>query len=278
MTKVLTMARDGADTRPPMAQRSASYEALILRAKEVPSGARVVTLLSAEAGLVDAFVFGGGKSKLRSLASPWHFGRAWIYREAAKDFVKLTDFDPMREYQGIRADLGAIGVASFASELMIATSALGGDWADAVELTTGLLAAVDEALSRGDKDAIDRGVSLFVIQALEILGLMPDPGECSACAGAIRFDGLHWYSRRTGGFVCARCAQAGDSDSRDRDEQFEIPAGAFVWLEAAGRASFGEAVRIGLGREAIAGLKACALDLARKAVDLPLRTLDSGFV
>jgi hypothetical protein len=42
--------------------------------------------------------------------------------------------------------------------------------------------------------------------------------------------------------------------------------------------SFDDAVRVGLGKEALAGLKAYALDLARKAVDSPLRTLDSGFV
>jgi hypothetical protein len=52
-----------------MATRSASFDAIILRSKEVPSGARVATLLSAEEGIVEAFVFGGGKSKLRSLAS-----------------------------------------------------------------------------------------------------------------------------------------------------------------------------------------------------------------
>ncbi len=263
-----------------MAERTASYEALILRAKEIPSGARVVTLLSAETGLVDAFVFGGGKSKLRSLASPWHYGRAWVYREAAKDFTKLSDFDTLREYPGIRGELGAIGAASFASEFMIATSALGGDWADAVDLTTSFLEALDEAVARGDHDAVGRGVSLFTIRSLEILGLMPDAGECTACAGAMRSDGVHWYSRHSGGFLCGHCAGS-DSDGTDRHYReglVELPAGAFAWLEAASGASFGDAVRVGLGKEALAGLKACALDLARKAVDSPLRTLDSGIV
>ena len=53
-----------------MATRTSSVYALILRAKDGPSGDRIVTLLSAEEGLVDAFAFGGAKSKLRSLASP----------------------------------------------------------------------------------------------------------------------------------------------------------------------------------------------------------------
>jgi DNA repair protein RecO (recombination protein O) len=263
-----------------MAERSASYEALILRAKEVPSGARVVTLLSAENGLVEAFVFGGGKSKLRSLASPWHFGRAWVYREPAKDFTKLSDFDALREYHGIRGDLAAIGAASFASEFIIATSAMGGDWADAVGLATSFLEALDEAAVRGDHDAVGRGVSLFTIRVLELLGQLPDPGECSACAGTMRSDGVHWYSRRAGGFLCGHCAGSGSGgpDRHFREDLLEVPPGAFAWLEAAAGVSFGDAVRVGLGKEALAGLKAFALDLARKAVESPLRTLDSGFV
>jgi len=254
-----------------MATRSASFDAVILRAKEVPSGARVVTLLSADEGLVEAFVFGGGKSKLRSLASPWYYGKAWIYRDTAKDFVKLTDFDAVREYPGIRADLASIAAASFASEFMTATSALGGDWADALSLCSDFLAALDEASGRGEPDATGRAIALFAMRALELMGLAPDRGECSSCAGALARDTLHSYSRRTGGFLCARCAgsEAG---------AVALPAGALAWLEAAAARTFGEAVRVGLGRDALSALKACAFDLARKAAGTPLRTLDSGLL
>jgi DNA repair protein RecO len=195
-----------------MATRSASFDAIILRAKEVPSGARVVTLLSADEGIVEAFVFGGGKSKLRSLASPWYFGKAWIYRDASRGLVKLTDFDAVREYPGIRADLPSIAAASFASEFMAATSALGGDWADALSLCADFLSALDEASGRGEPEATARALALFAMRALELMGLSPDGDECSACAGALRRDTLHSYSRRTGGFLCARCA-ASENDA-----------------------------------------------------------------
>jgi hypothetical protein len=88
------------------------------------------------------------------------------------------------------------------------------------------------------------------------------------------------YSRRQGGFLCARCAgsDSGGIERHYREDLLELPAGAFAWLEAASGATFGDAVRVGLGREALAALKACVLDLARKAVESPLRTLDSGIV
>lgn len=262
-----------------MATRSASFEAIILRSKEVPSGARVATLLSAEEGIVEAFVFGGGKSKLRSLASPWHYGRAWIYRDTAKGLIKLTDFDPLREYQGIRGNLDAIAAASFASEFIIATSALGGDWADALSLVSDALATLDEAAARVgpqaalnvDSRAVDRAVALFTVRALEAMGMMPDLDECSSCAGAIRHDAVHSYSRRTGGFVCPHCLEPGQ-------DAILVPPGVLVWLDAAGRKPFVEAVRVGLGNEASAAFKAFALDLARKAADTPLKTLNSGLL
>jgi DNA repair protein RecO len=237
----------------------------------VPSGARVATLLSAEDGLVEAFVFGGGKSKLRSLASPWHYGRAWIYRDVSKGLVKLTDFDPLREYASIRGDLGAIAAASFASEFMATTSALGGDWPDALAVTAGLLAALDEAAAKADGRAIGRAVSLFALRCLETMGLMPDPLECAACAGVTGRDALHSYSRRMGGFVCARCAGS-------EPEAMAVPAGALAWLEAAAGKPFEAAARVGLGDEAAQALKALALDLARRAADSPLKTLNSGLL
>ena len=57
-----------------------------------------------------------------------------------------------------------------------------------------------------------------------------------------------------------------------------LPAGALAWLDAAANRSFDDAVRVGLARDALSALKACALDLARKAADTPLKTLDSGLL
>ncbi len=267
----MTAAARESDTRPPMATRSASFEAVILRSREVPSGARVVTLLSAADGLFEAFVFGGGKSKLRSLASPWHRGTAWIYRDGAKDFIKLTDFDAQSEYPGVRADLQAISIATFASEFVVATSALGGDWSDAFGLVSDLLAALDDAVGRQDSDAVDRALALFAMRALDVMGLSPDPRECASCAGAIADDALHSYSRRLGGYVCGHCLGP-DLDA------VTLPEGAATWLRAASQRSFGDAVRVGLGREALSALRASALDMAKKAAGTPLRSLDSGIL
>jgi DNA repair protein RecO (recombination protein O) len=237
--------------------------------------------LSDEAGLVDAFVFGGPKSRLRSLASPWHEGRAWIYRDSAKDFVTLRDFDAIREFPGIRTNLDAISAASLAGEFILATSALGGDWMDAKTLFIDLVQTLDEVLAENParlKGSLDRAVILFCVRAIQAMGLMPDPGECSSCAGAIRPDAVQSYSRRHGGFICPTCSAGGVHGAAREPGLIPLPAGALTWLAATEGMDFGQAVRTGLGAEAQAALKASLFDLLRKSAESPLRTLESGLL
>jgi DNA repair protein RecO (recombination protein O) len=271
-----------------MATRSASFDALILRARESPAGDRIVTLLSAEEGLIDAFAFGGPKSKLRSLASPWHSGRAWIYKDQAKGFIKLSDFDLSEGYSAIRSSLAAIGAASLASELIMATDALGGDWVDAHALMTGLLKALDRASPRAEEaqgvqaaqaalveqEAVTGALSLFCLRAVSLTGVMPDTGECASCASEIGPNGLHCYTRRLGAFLCERCAAA----EGDEDALIRLLPGSARWLSKAAEMDFSFGLNLGLAREALGLVKALALDLAAKAAHGRLKTLSSGLL
>jgi DNA repair protein RecO (recombination protein O) len=252
-----------------MAQRSTTFDAVILRSRETSGGARIITLLADEAGLVDAFVFGGPKSRLRSLASPWHAGRAWIYRDSAKDMVKLTDFDAMQEFPTVRQHLATIGAAALASEFLVATSALGGDWPEARQLFCALLEALDKA--GADAMAVDRVLVLFCARAVGNMGLWPDPAECSGCGGIITAHAVQSYTRQHGAFLCPACACAGQG-------LIELPRGALVWLIRTGSMDFGQAARVGLAADALSALKACLFDLLRKTAESPLRTLESGLV
>lgn len=266
-----------------MATRTSSVYALILRAKDGPSGDRIVTLLSAEEGLVDAFAFGGAKSKLRSLASPWHEGRAWLYRDPGKGLTKLTDFDVELDHASIRSALPALGAASLASELAIATEGFGGDWAGGLALCRSLLSALDEAVARdgaatGDearmRAAADGALAGFCLRAAAMAGLLPDPADCSLCAGQSPADGLCWYSRRAGAFVCGRCAAA----EPEPGDLVELPAGAARWLALAASPDEPISRRAGLGRAELSALRAIGLDLAAKVAHGRLKTLESGLL
>ncbi|MDR1970606.1 MAG: recombination protein O N-terminal domain-containing protein, partial [Treponema sp.] len=82
--------------------RNVTYSALVLRARPSGESNREITFLTAEEGLIRATVFGGPKSKLRAHTAPYHRGKLWIYRDPAKTFMKVTDFDVQVWRPGIR--------------------------------------------------------------------------------------------------------------------------------------------------------------------------------
>ncbi len=253
-----------------MAPRTSSFDAVVLHGREGPSGIRIVTLLSPEAGLVDAFVFGGGKSKLRSLASPWNAGRAWIYRDSARELVKLTDFDETESFPGIREDLRRIWTASFAAECLMRTDSGGGEHAAGYALFIDALSALREA----EGDRVDYAAVQFAWRLAALLGVKPDTRECARCGRAFApGEALRLSSEE--GFLCAPCAEASGREG-GLARAPELGAGAARYLESTEALPFREALRAGVEARSLAALKLVAFELAAAACEGPLRSVQSG--
>ncbi|HAP43093.1 MAG: DNA repair protein RecO [Spirochaetes bacterium GWD1_61_31] len=247
-----------------MAQRSETIDAVVVHSRESSSGGRLIWLLTPAQGLLQTFLFGGGKSKLRSLASPWHAGRAVLYRDRS-DFIKLSDFDPLEEFSHIRASLEAMAVASLVSEVLLATSGLGGDHQAAFSLCLHSLRGLDRAAGAMSRSLTVEAVLLqFSLRVLQQMGLLSDPSACERCSGASGANALHYYSRRHGVFVCARCAEG---------EAIALPAGAIAWLQRSLEHDFDGALGLGLARESAQAMRACLVDWLAKATGGPLQSL-----
>jgi DNA repair protein RecO (recombination protein O) len=253
--------------------RNLVYESLALRARESPAGDRILCLMTAEVGLQDVFVFGGPKSKLRSLATPYSSGRAFIYYDPVRDFYKLSDFEVIDAFSGLREGLRKIWAAGLIAELLQKTSGGGGDFPLVLRLSTDALRGL-EALP---EERVDYPVILFIWRLLGLLGLMPDPETCVSCGLEIDGAGPALYSERGGGFLCPNCAgeswQIGGSPD---SEAYPITAGARRYLSRSTHMSFAEALRASLDASSLGGLKGLTFALARRAVDGPLATLSSG--
>ena len=52
---------------------------LILSSRQFGEDNRIFTVLTQEYGVFDAVLYGGRKSKLRSVCSPYHYGTMWFY-------------------------------------------------------------------------------------------------------------------------------------------------------------------------------------------------------
>lgn len=191
-----------------MADRNQSIDALILSSKDLPSGHRVITLLGAETGVVDAFVFGGAKSSMRSSASPFIFANIKIYHDPVKQFIKVTDLSILESFFGIRDEYEKIMGASLISELVIKTAGCGGEYAQVLELTLRALRSIE--IARESK-AI---VLAYLWHVLRIMGLGPDMDHCSHCGLPLapknsEEHGGFFMSDVQEGFQCSACARGG---------------------------------------------------------------------
>jgi DNA repair protein RecO (recombination protein O) len=245
--------------------RNLVYEAHALRARESPGGSRILTLMTAEAGLVDVFVFGGPKSKLRSLASPYASGRAFVYLDPVKDFQKLSDFDVRDSYPALRDELGRLWAAGLTAELLIKTSGGGGDYPLVLELALDCLAALD----RSETGRAEAPIFLFLWRLVNLLGLGPDPTSCSICGRELRPSQGAAYSFALESFLCPSCAAGADRALR-------LGTGVLRWLSRSLELPFAEAVRLVLLPETVATLKSLLFGLARMAAESPLASLESG--
>ena len=263
-----------------MPSRNIVHEALVLRARESPRGDRIICLMTAASGLVDVFVFGGPRSKLRSLAAPYSAGRAFIYHDPVKDLSKLGDFDVRESFAGLREDLRKIWAAGLVAELLQRTSGGGGDYPVVLGLALDTLRSLESLPS----EKAGYPVILFIWRLLGITGLMPDASSCASCGADLAPTAAVAYAEDQGGFLCPACARRETGTSGDPREdgetwharRFPVTAGALRWLLRSGELPFAMAARTGLDEASLAGLKALVFHLARKAAEGPLASLQSG--
>jgi DNA repair protein RecO (recombination protein O) len=245
--------------------RNLVYEALALRARESPGGSRILTLMTAEAGLVDVFVFGGPKSKLRSLAAPYAEGRAFIYLDPVKDFLKLSDFEVRDSFPELRDELERLWSAGLVAEFLVKTSGGGGDYPQVLELALKCLRTLDTC----PPGVSEPPLLLFLWLYVELLGIGPDPTSCSSCGTALRPSLGGGYSFALEGFLCPRCAA--------RSERIlPLGTGALRWLTRGLELEYAAASRLVILPETLRTLKILLFSLARRAAESPLVSLEAG--
>jgi DNA repair protein RecO (recombination protein O) len=199
--------------------RNHCYTALILRSRLSGESNRDAWLLTGEAGLIRATVFGGPKSKLRAYAEPFHSGQAWVYHDPVKDTRKLADFDVRDWRPGLRELYERAMAADALAETILASHGGGGNWAGVLSLAEASL----DAMTIADSETCARLLLQFMWQWADFLGLRPEFDHCSLCGKPLPQDSVSWYSPREGGMVCGDCLSQGQC--------FEICLGCRRWLQ-----------------------------------------------
>ena len=219
--------------------RTAVYSALVLRSRPSKSNTEVF-LLTCEEGIINATVYGGAKSKLRSHSAPYNSGQVWIYRDPAKDYSKLSDFDVRFWRPGLRELYERTMAAGSVAETILASHGGGSDWETALELATGTL----DALENANEELCARLSVHFLWRWAEFLGIQPDLEYCAACENAAHAacknsggEKILWFNTRENCIWCADCFHETRIRETSLNNQvlLQLNPGSRRWLAAVGR-------------------------------------------
>ncbi|MCL2804804.1 MAG: DNA repair protein RecO [Treponema sp.] len=200
--------------------RTAVLSGLVLRSRLSGESNSEVFLLTAEEGIIRATVYGGPKSKLRAFASPYNSGQVWIYRDKAKEYAKLSDFDVHSWRPGIRELYERTMVSAAIADTILSSHGGGGEWGTAYKLAVDTL----DTLENANEELSERLLIHFLWRWSGFLGIQPHIEECASCGQSETL----WFSAREGAALCERCSGAADSGI------IKLNPGCRRWLAAVG--------------------------------------------
>ncbi len=217
--------------------RNIQKEALILTVKPQGEANRIITYITKDDGICTSLLYGGPKSRLKSLVSPWNFGELYLYNDEVKNSSKITDFDVKKYHLTFRESLIKTLAANIATEIAINTKCAGSP-EDCFVLLNGFLDGIDLLGEQHCKTGLIR----FCWRYLSLLGIQPPYFTCLKCQkeffsgnlsqNAIEYkSGGAFYSQSENGFICEDCFK-NIYDSSQKQFLAKISSKAVVYLEA----------------------------------------------
>jgi DNA repair protein RecO (recombination protein O) len=234
-------------------------------------------LFGVERGVYQAMLFGGRKSRLRALISPWHLGTVWLYGDTQKNTLKITDFEVAKFRSGIRDSLYKTWAASLASELVIKTNAAGGEPSPRWGLAAGageyakswtLVNAFFDGLDQTAEGECRVALVRFLWRFLSLMGLCPPTAHCVHCGCAFS-TATAVYEAAENGFACESCATGTRAE-------FFVSAEGLAYLTAVSELRSSDVRAIQLSVAALEELKHLLFFLITQATGDKLNTLASG--
>ncbi len=256
-----------------MAERNRCTKAVVISIKIQGESNRSVTLLSPDDGIFYATLYGGPKSKMRSLVQQFNIGTLYVYEDARKHAMKISDFDVQSFHPSLHTSLFKMWAANFASEIVMKTSCAG----DSNGAFT-LLCAFFDGIDACDDDGSRLGLIRFLWRYLRLLGVQPDVHYCCGCGenliGGERKDGLFAYIPSMSGIACQDCIS---SFSSSENKNFLcLGESDLAYLAAINEQKPGAVRALKVSGETMMRLRNFLFTLIENAVGGRLLSLESG--
>ncbi|MBQ9495666.1 MAG: DNA repair protein RecO C-terminal domain-containing protein [Treponema sp.] len=255
-------------------------QAIIFSVKPLGENNSSVCFLTKENGIVYATMYGGPKSKLRSLAAQWNSGTAYLYckeRDVLERNVKLSDFDVHKYHLSFRENLHKMYAASLAAELILRTKCAG-----SFETCWQLASGFFDGLEIAPDTQCSAGLARFLWRYLALLGVQPDASSCAACGKLLTGNNAQnavVYEPGENVFLCHACAErliAHGALQKQEAYRFILSAEAVQYLDAVAKRAPAQSRALPLDESALHDIKHLVFFLAEQAAGTKLKTLETG--
>lgn len=186
-------------------QRNLCTDTIILNIAQTSQNNHSVTLITADKGIIWATLYGGPKSRMKSLVSQWNSGKIWLYENQEKNQIKITDFEVKNFHSTFTQNLFKMYAASLSAEIAIKSHCAGSN-EQFFKLISGFLDGMD--LCNEEQSRL--GLLRFLWRFLNLSGVQPDPAFCGDCGKSFletsfENDSISYYNKIENHFLCNNC-------------------------------------------------------------------------
>ena len=251
--------------------RSSSTSAIILSLKPLGENNSSVTLLTPDNGIVYAVLYGGPKSRMRSLVSQWNSGKVWLYENPEKNQIKISDFEVSNYHTSFSQNLFKSYAASLAAELAIKTRCAG-----SAQQCHRLVSGFPDGMELCDEEQSRLGLLRFLWRYLELLGIQPQSHACSNCGKTFldtRFapEAVSYYNSMENSFICPDCA-----DHLQGENMLSVKNTAVQYLSALTVLTPSEARKLTIDEEIYGQIRQLVFFLIENSIDQKLNSIETG--
>lgn len=263
--------------------RSSVAKAVILCIKPLGENNSSVTVFSENEGIIYAALYGGPKSRLKSLVSTWNSGNIWLYADSHGK--KITDFDVKNYHTSFSQSLFKVFAANLAAEIVIKTKCAGSS-KECFNLFCGFL----DGLEIADENQGKVGLVRFLWRYLELLGIQPDASLCGRCGNSFlknknldeKFDENKNSSYHNNAvfvlsensFICEKCAE--NENLLSDNVNIQLKMNNVRYLAGVSLLKPCESRKLFINEEGYFQIKKLVFYLAQNAVGEKLNTMITG--
>ena len=254
--------------------RSTSTSAIVLSLRPLGENNSSVTLLTSDNGIVYAVLYGGPKSRLRSLVAQWNSGKVWLYENPEKNQIKISDFEVVNYHPSFSQNLFKSYAASLAAEIAIKTRCAGSA-SQCHRLVSGFL----DGMELCDEEQSRLGLLRFLWRYLELLGIQPNSHACCNCGKTFldtRFapNAVSYYNGMENSFICPDCVESGGSSQSGN--MINVHFSAVQYLSALTVLSPSDARKLSIDQEVYGQIRQLVFFLIENSIDQKLNSIETG--